>query len=352
MDGSKLQRLIERTAPPYLAAPWDLSGLQVAAEQVEVKKLAVALEGEPDLVKKALEWGANFILLHHPLSLKPSLPNRLDIYHKILSLLLAAKVPLYSAHTSLDANIYGPGSWMAKELGIENISPIEKTYIRKAITLIWPSLPIKKASLLNKCLPKNLDLFLFSEKLDSPPSGVSINLTIFADDKELVLEKIYTEIDLADALFWEKPNLSASKTYGFGYKGTLSESESFAELLVRLNMLISRSGYDIIPVAAGNFPGQVKNIAVCPGSGASLASAAFKAGADVFITGDVKHHQAQEVPFGKAIVDISHFFPEEEMMRRFAAQLAWEAPDVEVRFFPGQNPLCPVSNLIKEADRP
>ena len=35
----------------------------------------------------------------------------------------------------------------------------------------------------------------------------------------------------------------------------------------------------------------VKKIAVCGGSGAFLISGAIAAGADVFLTGDVKYHQ-------------------------------------------------------------
>ena len=56
----------------------------------------------------------------------------------------------------------------------------------------------------------------------------------------------------------------------------------------------------------------VRRVAVCGGSGGSLADAAAAAGADVFLTSDLKHHpvsDAAEVP-GPALVDVAHFATE------------------------------------------
>mgnify|MGYP002241548695 FL=1 len=58
------------------------------------------------------------ILAHHPLTMEGRFTDRLDSYHEVLSLLFRADVPLYSAHTSLDANPLGPVSWLADELGL------------------------------------------------------------------------------------------------------------------------------------------------------------------------------------------------------------------------------------------
>jgi dinuclear metal center YbgI/SA1388 family protein len=56
----------------------------------------------------------------------------------------------------------------------------------------------------------------------------------------------------------------------------------------------------------------VRRVAVCGGSGGSLADAAAAAGADAFLTSDLKHHpvsEAAEVP-GPALVDAAHFATE------------------------------------------
>jgi dinuclear metal center YbgI/SA1388 family protein len=61
----------------------------------------------------------------------------------------------------------------------------------------------------------------------------------------------------------------------------------------------------------GNMDLQVKKIAVCTGSGGSLIDNFLKSGADVFITGDIKYHEARLVEDNsKAIIDVGHFASE------------------------------------------
>lgn len=127
MQLSEIITCIEEIAPLAAAAPWDVSGLQVAARRTEASLLAVCLDPTPASVSRALEQGAQCVLSHHPLSLKASLPNRLDAYHEVLRLLLTADVPLYAAHTSLDANPQGPAGWLARELNLANLTVLEAT---------------------------------------------------------------------------------------------------------------------------------------------------------------------------------------------------------------------------------
>ena len=91
--------------------------------------------------------------------------------------------------------------------------------------------------------------------------------------------------------------------------------------------------------ACGARPETVRRVACCPGSGSDLIALAAGNGADVFITGDVKYHAALDASgLLPRILDVGHFSLEEEMMRRFAAQLAKEL-SVPVVFYPAQDPL-------------
>ncbi len=52
---------------------------------------------------------------------------------------------------------------------------------------------------------------------------------------------------------------------------------------------------------------QIKTVSVCGGSGADLLEAASRAGADAFITGDVKYHQALlALSLGVCLIDAGH----------------------------------------------
>jgi len=125
MDQADLLALFEELAPTALAAPWDNSGLQVAADRKEIHHIAISLDPSPESVQKALTARADFIFTHHPLKLSPCYPNKLDAYHRILSLLFSHNVPLYSAHTNLDS--IEIARWLADDLGLLNRKIIEVT---------------------------------------------------------------------------------------------------------------------------------------------------------------------------------------------------------------------------------
>jgi putative NIF3 family GTP cyclohydrolase 1 type 2 len=91
----------------------------------------------------------------------------------------------------------------------------------------------------------------------------------------------------------------------------------------------------------GQPPQRITRVAICPGSGASLGRAAFGRGAQVFITGDIKYHDAQALePLGLT-VDAGHFSLEEIMMRTWSEHLARElAPlGLHVHRIPGHDPI-------------
>lgn len=123
MNQADLLVLFEELAPTAFAAHWDNSGLQVASDRKEVHHIAISLDPSPESVQKALSAGADFIFTHHPLKLSPCYPNKLDAYHKVLSLLFTHNVPLYSAHTNLDS--IKIARWLADELCLIDRAIIE-----------------------------------------------------------------------------------------------------------------------------------------------------------------------------------------------------------------------------------
>ena len=253
MQQCELISLIEQTAPLHFAASWDHSGIQVAAIRREITLLAVCLDPTAAAIRAALDVGADMVLTHHPLSMQPRFLDKLDSYHEIVRLLMGARVPLYSAHTSLDANPHGPVNWLAQELALQNLRVLEP--------------------------------------------------------------------------------VTPDNTYGFGVCGTLPQPLSPSELYASLSPW---RGNSCITLAGPEMPQTISILAICPGSGSSMLEHAAALGAEVMITGDVKYHTALESPL--ATMDVGHFMLEEEMMRRFAAELSVSVP---VHFIPGSDPLRP-----------
>jgi putative NIF3 family GTP cyclohydrolase 1 type 2 len=89
--------------------------------------------------------------------------------------------------------------------------------------------------------------------------------------------------------------------------------------------------------AAGEPDRVVETVAVCGGSGGDLADIARAAGADAFVTSDLKHHRTVEAvtergPSAMALVDAAHWATEAPWLDAVAAALRERfATTVEVR---------------------
>lgn len=323
----ELIAVVERTADPRRAAAWDRSGVQIAGALEACDRLAVALDPTPDTVDAALAWGAQCVLTHHPLSLSPRLPDRIDDYHRVLAAVLGKGAWLYAAHTSLDVVTDGPAGWLADDLGLANRRILEPAGIvphRQARWLAPSGVEAARAAL--DALPGVTALVLASGVLEAVfPPGVQdlAERTVAAACPEASLHS------LAELL-------SPATPYGYGLVGDLPVPLSCDELVERLAGLLPRRHF----IQAGDRPATVATLAYCPGSGADMAGRAFAAGADVYLTGDLKYHQALAVPRGRLVLDVGHFSLEEVMMRRFAADLdaACGASGLAVRYFPGNDP--------------
>ena len=69
----------------------------------------------------------------------------------------------------------------------------------------------------------------------------------------------------------------------------------------------------------GDLHCQVQKVALCGGSGISYLHAAKKAGADVYVTGDMKYHDAQLASeLGICVVDAGHFGTEKHIVKALA----------------------------------
>ena len=145
------------------------------------------------------------------------------------------------------------------------------------------------------------------------------------------------ELALKDLRVLEPCPCPANPLQGFGCVGDLPEPLSLDELLVRLARHISLDGACLSGPPADR---PLRRIACCPGSGASLIQAAARAGADLFLTGDVKYHSALDAPL--PVLDLGHHPLEEEMTRRFASVLSERLRGVHAHFLPSANPIRPV----------
>lgn len=126
-------------------------------------------------------------------------------------------------------------------------------------------------------------------------------------------------------------DLSEIQKNGLGRIGDLPEP---MELLTLCRTMKQVLGLDSVRLV-GDPKRPVSRVAVCTGSGGSLLDRFFSSGADVFVTGDVRYHDARDAEDRQAaLIDIGHFGSEhvmvEQLGNRLRAMLAGRRMDVEV----------------------
>lgn len=114
---------------------------------------------------------------------------------------------------------------------------------------------------------------------------------------------------------------------GFGRVGKLPEKMS---LSMYAYMVKESLGLGDVKVY-GDLDQEVETAAVCTGSGKSMLKEALKAGADVYVTGDIDHHTGIDaVAEGIAIIDAGHYGTEYIFMDAMKKELTEAFPQLKI----------------------
>lgn len=119
---SEIIEELEALAPPELKESWDNVGLMVGDEKQRIQNVYVCLDITSENVQKAVDFGADLIISHHPLIFKPlSRIVESDVTGGIIRTLISNNISAYSMHTNFDKADGGMNDLLATKLGLENI---------------------------------------------------------------------------------------------------------------------------------------------------------------------------------------------------------------------------------------
>jgi len=112
-------------APFSLAESWDNVGLLVGNPEQEVTAVLAGLDPTNSLVDEAIAQGANTIVTHHPVIFKPlSTINTADPSGRLLETALSNRISIIGCHTNFDSAQDGVSDILARQLGLEDLSPL------------------------------------------------------------------------------------------------------------------------------------------------------------------------------------------------------------------------------------
>ena len=319
-------RIIERAAPPALALPDDNPGLQLGSAAAPVRGVLVALDPTPRAVARAAAARAGLLVTHHPLFLEPL--RRVDTgtaTGAATAAALRAEIAVYAAHTNLDAAPGGLGVEAARRLGLRGsrfLHPVAGP-ARVKVVVFAPAAAAERvrAALAgagagaigpyDSCAFAACGEGTFRPLAGARPAIGRVGRLERVPEQRI--EAIAEEGSLPAVLAaarrahpYEAPAIDCyplrpEPLGGFGCIGDLS-AEGFAAFVRR-----ARAAFAAEARVSGRPPARVRRVAVCPGSGGRLVPLAAAAGADVFVTGEVRYHNQREAEHhGLAIVELGH----------------------------------------------
>lgn len=125
-------------------------------------------------------------------------------------------------------------------------------------------------------------------------------------------------LKLRDIEALEDAKIEDDEYFGLGVIGELNDEISLDKFLKLLKQEFSLSKVVLYSKEKEN----VKKVAILPGSGAKYYKMAKEKGADIFITGDVSHHDAIDaIDYGINIVDAGHYGIEKIFVKKIEKEL-------------------------------
>lgn len=331
--------------PPATAESWDAVGLSCGDPSVDVDRVLLAVDCVPATVTEAIEAGAGLLLTHHPLLLSGVHSVAADTGKgALLHRMIQAGVAHFAAHTNADVAADGVSAALANRLALLDCQPLQPDPA-PALDQLTVFAPVPHTDRLvaalaaagagagaigdyTECAFVVDGTGQFRPQPGAHPSvgevgalhrgpEARISMVLPRGRRAAVLAAMRAVHPYEEVAFelTEQPRLPAATGTGrIGRLPTPMPLTAFADYVLQR---LPRTQWGIR--AAGRPAQIVSRVAVCGGSGGSYTEAARRAGADAYLTSDLKHHSTLE-----AVQELAGIAPELALLD--AAHWATEAP--------------------------
>jgi dinuclear metal center YbgI/SA1388 family protein len=346
----ELIRALEQCFDPRWAEPWDAVGLVCGDPGEQVERVLLAVDAVPATVAEAIDSGAQLLITHHPLLLTPvhGVPAD-DPKGALVHRMIRAGVAHFVAHTNADVATPGVSDALAERLGLTDLRPLERhddqpleklvVFVPDdATSAVIDALAAAGAGHLgdyDRCAWTTGGTGTF-RPLDgaNPTIGAvgaveevpetRVEMVVPSHARSAVVAALRAAHPYEEPAFDLMPTVPTQGRRGTGRVGLLPTPMSLADFVAHAAAVLPPTAWGVR--AAGDPSRVVRAVAVCGGSGGSLAEDARRAGADVFLTADLKHHPVVEAvtereAAGMALVDAAHWATEAPWLDALAAAL-------------------------------
>ncbi len=319
---------IEAIAPTAYQENYDNTGLITGQKQQIATGLMLSLDVTEEVIEEAIANNCNLIIAHHPLIFKglKKINGNNTIERSIIKA-IKNDIAVYAAHTNLDNVLQnGVNQKLAQVLGLQNISILQpKEEVLSKLAIYTPKINVEaiKMAIFNagagnignysECSFSTTGQGTFKPNAAANPvQGKAEHLEIVEEIKiEVILPNYLTEKVIQAAknahpyevmaydLYALKNNNNEIGAGAVGFLPNQMDIESFLQhVKEKLNLKV---------IKHTNFSKPIKKVAVCGGVGSFLIAKAIAAGADAYITADLKYHEYFEAENKLLLCDVGHY---------------------------------------------
>ena len=335
---------------PRWAESWDAVGLVCGDPDDELSRVVLAVDAVPATVDETVASGAGLLITHHPLLLAgvhgvPASDPKGALVHRMIR----SGAALFAAHTNADVADPGVSDALGERLGLDDLRPLDPS-VDSPLDKLVVFVPVETTERLIDALAAagagtlgNYDRAAWRAQGTgtfrpgpgaSPAVGEVGRIEEVTEDRVEMVVPRHRASEVVAALRavhpYEEPafDLLAQAPLpdgrGIGRVGELRRPVSLREFTQHVGSVLPPTVWGVR--AAGDPDRQVRTVAVCGGAGGSYAPSAQRAGADVFVTSDLKHHSAVESVTERgadamALVDAAHWATEAPWLDALADRL-------------------------------
>ncbi|MEO5684229.1 MAG: Nif3-like dinuclear metal center hexameric protein [Chitinophagaceae bacterium] len=323
---------LESIAHPSLQEDYDNAGLITGAADWTCSGAIICLDATEEVIKEAVEKKYNLVIAHHPIIFRGLKKiNGKNYIEKAVIAAIKNDIAIYAIHTNLDNVQQGVNGMIAAKLGLINTRILTpKPELLKKLVVFVPEAqaPVVRNAIFEAGAGK---IGNYSEcSFNTPGTGTfnpGAGSQPFVGERgrqqqeaEIKIETIFPawlERQITSALIvahpYEEvaydllPLANQHPAMGAGILGELPEMMEATAFLRHIQHVFG------VPVVRHTpLTGQlVKKVALCGGAGSFLISNAISAGADFYITADVKYHEFFEANDRLVIADVGHYESEQ-----------------------------------------
>lgn len=356
MRVSDLVEAMERIAPLVYAESWDRVGLYIGRDESELRgSVMLTIDLTEQVLDEAIGAGAGAIVAYHPPIWQPL--ERLtgaNAKQRVLLGAAEAGIAVYSPHTALDAAPGGVTDWLCEGISggdgriggdYRALSPhkqLPSSQQMKIVTFVPENEiePVRNAMASSGAgiigayrvcsfTTPGTGTFL-GDETTNPRVGRSGQLERV---EELRLEMVCSRRALPLVLEalrgfhpYEEPPVDVYELHGrpmravgAGRRLVLDRPASVREIGTRLKGFLDTAR---IRFATDDPDAPLTHVGVVPGAGASLAQDAADDGCDLFVTGEMKHHEVLEaLSSGMSVLLAGHTNTERGYLPRMGEKL-------------------------------